>query len=105
MPIGTVRPRIWFPVVLLLFATTLPPAARSTLSVCASGCTFNNLQSALNAASSGDTIVLAAGETYVGANTHEQVKGRFEFEALGERVLKGRTSPELMFKLVGEKKA
>ncbi len=66
MPIGTVRPRIWFPIVLLLLATTSPPAARSTLSVCGSGCTFNNLQSALNAASSGDTIVLAAGEPYVG---------------------------------------
>ena len=66
MPIGKVRPPIWFPVVLLLFATASPPAARSTLTVCASGCAFNNLQSALNAASSGDTIVLAAGETYVG---------------------------------------
>jgi hypothetical protein len=66
VPIGKVRTRISYPIVLLLFAASSPPAARSTLSVCASGCTFNNLQSALNAAESGDTIVLAAGETYVG---------------------------------------
>ena len=44
-------------------------AARSsadTLHVCASGCTYTKLQAAIDAASPGDTILLRAGETFVG---------------------------------------
>ncbi len=44
------------------------------------------------------------GETYVGAHTRELTRERFDFEELGERLLKGRSSPEVMFKLVGEKR-
>lgn len=46
----------------------------------------------------------AAGETFVGARTHQLVKEKFVLEELGQHVLKGRTSPEEMFKLVGEKR-
>ncbi|HEX5473906.1 MAG TPA: hypothetical protein VFX12_04510 [Vicinamibacterales bacterium] len=38
----------------------------ATLHVCASGCTYTNLQPALDAAQPGDTILLRAGETFVG---------------------------------------
>jgi hypothetical protein len=48
----------------LLFAASSAHAA--TLSVCASGCAFSDLQAALNAAQPGDTILLRAGETFVG---------------------------------------
>lgn len=41
----------------------------------------------------------SAGETYVGARTRELVKAAFALEELGPRVLKGRKSPEVMFKL------
>jgi hypothetical protein len=44
-------------------------AAAGTLRVCASGCTYTDLQSALNAAQYGDTILLRAGETFVGHYT------------------------------------
>jgi hypothetical protein len=42
------------------------PAAAATLTVCASGCAYSNFQLALNAAQPGDTILLRAGETFVG---------------------------------------
>ena len=42
------------------------PAQAATFSVCASGCTFSDLQAAINAAQPGDTILLRAGETFVG---------------------------------------
>jgi hypothetical protein len=42
------------------------PARSATLHVCASGCTYSNLQPALDAAQPGDTILLRAGETFVG---------------------------------------
>jgi hypothetical protein len=42
------------------------PAFAATLTVCAAGCTYNNLQHALEAAQPGDTILLRAGETFVG---------------------------------------
>jgi len=45
----------------------------------------------------------SAGETYLGARTAELVGRSFELEELGSRVLKGRASPELMFKLLGAK--
>ena len=40
--------------------------AADTLRVCNSGCTFNDFQAALDAAQPGDTILLRAGETFVG---------------------------------------
>jgi adenylate cyclase len=46
----------------------------------------------------------AAGETYVGGHTRELVADKFELGELGERVLKGRSNPERMFKLLGEKR-
>lgn len=42
------------------------PAAAATLRVCASGCPFTGLQAAIDAAAPGDTILLEAGETFVG---------------------------------------
>ena len=41
-------------------------AQAATLTVCGSGCTYTNLQPALDAAKPGDTILLRAGETFVG---------------------------------------
>jgi hypothetical protein len=41
-------------------------ATGATLRVCASGCQFNHLQSAIDAALPGDTILLAAGQTFTG---------------------------------------
>src|SRR4051812_28813759 len=41
-------------------------ASAATLRVCASGCTYTNLQAAIDAAAPGDTILLRAGETFVG---------------------------------------
>lgn len=49
--------------VCLLWSTS---AAAATLRVCASGCQFSALQSAIDAAVGGDTILLAAGQTFVG---------------------------------------
>ncbi|HZA37035.1 MAG TPA: hypothetical protein VE505_19020, partial [Vicinamibacterales bacterium] len=44
-----------------------PSAAHAaTLRVCASGCAYSNLQAAIDAAALGDTITLAAGQTFVG---------------------------------------
>ena len=44
-------------------------ASAATLRVCASGCTYTKLQSAIDAAQPGDTILLRAGETFVGNYT------------------------------------
>lgn len=41
-------------------------AEAATLRVCASGCPYTNLQTAIDAAAAGDTITLAAGQTFVG---------------------------------------
>jgi hypothetical protein len=41
-------------------------ATAATLRVCASGCTYTGLQQAVDAAQAGDTILLRAGETFVG---------------------------------------
>ena len=41
-------------------------AEAATLRVCASGCPYSNLQAAIDAAVLGDTITLAAGQTFVG---------------------------------------
>jgi hypothetical protein len=42
------------------------PALAATLTVCASGCAYSDFQQALNASQPGDTILLRAGETFVG---------------------------------------
>jgi hypothetical protein len=42
------------------------PASAATLTVCASGCAYSDFQQALNASQPGDTILLRAGETFVG---------------------------------------
>lgn len=41
-------------------------AEAATLRVCASSCPYTNLQTAIDAAAPGDTITLAAGQTFVG---------------------------------------
>ncbi len=41
-------------------------ASAATLRVCASGCAYSSLQNAIDAAVAGDTILLRAGETFVG---------------------------------------
>ena len=41
-------------------------ASAATLRVCASGCAYSDFQQALDAAQPGDTILLRAGETFVG---------------------------------------
>jgi hypothetical protein len=41
-------------------------AEAATLRVCSSGCQFSSLQAAIDAAALGDTILLAAGQTFVG---------------------------------------
>ena len=48
-----------------VFACTAASEA-ATRTVCASGCQYTNLQTAINEAVPGDTILLRAGETYVG---------------------------------------
>jgi hypothetical protein len=55
--------RVLLCVVLSLVAL---PAAAATLTVCASGCAYNDLQIAIDAAVPGDSIRLRAGETFVG---------------------------------------
>ncbi len=62
------RPASWL-VLCACFAITLAGSTRAsaaTLTVCASGCAYADLQLALNAANPGDTILLRAGETFVG---------------------------------------
>jgi hypothetical protein len=51
-------------VAVLLWAVSA--AAQTTRTVCASGCDFSNFQSAIDASVCGDTITLAAGETFTG---------------------------------------
>jgi hypothetical protein len=49
-----------------VFLVSSRGAAASTLNVCSSGCQFSNLQAAIDAAAAGDSILLAAGERFVG---------------------------------------
>jgi regulation of enolase protein 1 (concanavalin A-like superfamily) len=51
--------------VVCLFVCTAGSEA-ATRTVCASGCQYSNLQTAINEAVPGDTILLRAGETFVG---------------------------------------
>ena len=56
----------FFPAI-VVFGLLLPSAASAaTLTVCANGCAYADFQLALNAAQPGDTILLRAGETFVG---------------------------------------
>jgi hypothetical protein len=50
----------------LFFCVVAAGASAATLKVCASGCTYKALQPAIDAAAPGDTILLRAGETFVG---------------------------------------
>jgi len=38
-----------------------PPAHAATLTVCASGCSYDSIQEAIDAAATGDTIAIAPG--------------------------------------------
>src|SRR5436305_7749310 len=60
---SAVRIRVALVICALLCAAA---AEAATLKVCASGCTYATLQPALDAAAPGDTILLRAGETFVG---------------------------------------
>ena len=55
------------PIVFAAVLLSIPLTAQaSTITVCASGCAFTDFQLALNAAQPGDTILLRAGETFIG---------------------------------------
>ena len=58
----------WFRILLCLLSVMSAASASdaATLRVCASGCTYTKLQAAIDAAAAGDTILLRAGETFVG---------------------------------------
>lgn len=51
---------------ILCLLTGVSVSEAATLRVCASGCTFTDLQAAIDAAAPGDEILLRAGETFVG---------------------------------------
>ena len=53
-------------VCVLLSLSVIARADAATRTVCASGCMYIDLQAAIDAASFGDTILLRAGETFVG---------------------------------------
>jgi hypothetical protein len=55
-------------VLLALVVPAAPAAASATLEVCPAGCTYSSIQTAIDAATTGDTILVAPG-TYVGALT------------------------------------
>ena len=57
------RSSVFLSLVCLLAARA---AGAATLRVCATGCDYATLQPAIDAAVPGDTIVLRAGETFVG---------------------------------------
>ena len=64
-----VRSRCVFAAAAVVAAVSLLSAGSAdaaTLTVCRSGCGYSSFQAALNAATPGDTILLRAGETFVG---------------------------------------
>jgi PKD domain-containing protein len=62
-----VRPSRLLKIVLCLVSFGVAhPASAASLHVCASGCQYTKLQAAIDAAAPGDTILLRAGETFVG---------------------------------------
>ena len=56
-------------VCVLVFTSLASRAEAATRTVCASGCAYTDLQAAIDAAAYGDTILLRAGETFVGHYT------------------------------------
>jgi hypothetical protein len=52
--------------VAVLVLTGAPVVNAAVLRVCAAGCAYNTVQAAIDAAQPGDTILLRAGETFVG---------------------------------------
>ena len=60
------RLRVSIVVFAALMTMLVRPAGASTLTVCATGCAYGDFQAALDAAQPGDTILLRAGETFVG---------------------------------------
>src|SRR5689334_24922652 len=62
------RPSAFLVMFATLVITFVAPqrASAATLTVCASGCAYSDFQQALNASQPGDTILLRAGETFVG---------------------------------------
>jgi hypothetical protein len=60
----SVRPSAF--VCFLCFLGISLPARAATLTVCASGCAYTDIQPAIDAAQYGDTILLRAGQTFVG---------------------------------------
>ncbi len=50
----------------VVFVCQSLPARAGTITVCSSGCTYTDIQAAIDAARFGDTILLRAGQTYVG---------------------------------------
>ena len=62
------RFRVVFVSILALLSLAGVPdrASAATLTVCASGCAYSDLQLAINTALPGDTILLRAGETFIG---------------------------------------
>jgi hypothetical protein len=60
------KQRLLLTLSILVAAAAASSAEGATLTVCASGCTYTTLQPAVDAANPGDTILLRAGETFVG---------------------------------------
>ena len=65
-----------------LFACTTSPATADTITVCASGCHYTSIRTAINNASDGDVIQLAA-ETYIEGDTIE-IDADIELTIIGE---------------------
>ncbi len=65
-----------------LFACTTSPATADTITVCASGCDYTSIRTAINNASDGDVIQLAA-ETYIEGGTIE-IDADIELTIIGE---------------------
>lgn len=61
-----VRLSVFLCFVCLLCLGVSVPARAATLTVCASGCAYSDIQPAIDAAQYGDTILLRAGQTFVG---------------------------------------
>jgi hypothetical protein len=69
-------PRSRLAILTLISCLAVAGTARAaTLRVCASGCTYTGLQQAIDAAQPGDTILLRAGETFVGHVTLKKKSG------------------------------
>jgi len=101
--------------VVLLLGSVRSEAA--TRTVCASGCSYTDIQAAIDAAAFGDTILLRAGETYIGHYTLRVKTGSgvivirsdaadSSLPAAGERLVPsgrpgGTTDTKLLARLIG----